>query len=63
VSITFPKVATNDSVVIIKGDKSNAEEAKRKIEGMVKDLVCFCVYWSICENLKDNRTKMLKNSF
>lgn len=39
VSITFPKVATNDSIVIIKGDKSNAEEAKRKIEDMVKDLV------------------------
>ncbi|XP_050546345.1 vigilin [Daktulosphaira vitifoliae] len=38
VSITFPKVATNDSVVIIKGDKSNAEEAKRKIEEIVKDL-------------------------
>lgn len=38
-SITFPKVTTNDSIVIIKGDKSNAEEAKRKIEDMVKDLV------------------------
>lgn len=39
VSITFPKVATNDSIVIIKGDKTNAEEAKRKIEEIVKDLV------------------------
>lgn len=38
-SITFPKVTTNDSIVFIKGDKSNAEEAKRKIEDMVKDLV------------------------
>jgi len=26
-------------VVIIKGDKTNAEEAKRKIEEIVKDLV------------------------
>lgn len=39
VSITFPKITTNDSVVIIKGDKTNAEEAKRKIEEIVKDLV------------------------
>jgi hypothetical protein len=39
VSITFPKLASNDSVVVIKGDKTNAEEAKRKIEEIVKDLV------------------------
>jgi len=39
VSITFPKLASNDDVVIIKGDKANAEEAKRKIEEIVKDLV------------------------
>ncbi|XP_022182851.1 vigilin [Myzus persicae] len=38
VSITFPKLASNDDVVIIKGDKTNAEEAKRKIEEIVKDL-------------------------
>ncbi|VVC39754.1 K Homology domain,K Homology domain, type 1 [Cinara cedri] len=38
VSITFPKLLSNDSIVIIKGDKTNAEEAKRKIEEIVKDL-------------------------
>lgn len=38
VSITFPKLASND-VVFIKGDKTNVEEAKRKIEEIVKDLV------------------------
>lgn len=39
VSIKFPKTAANDSVVIIKGNKTNVEEAKRKIEGIVIDLV------------------------
>ncbi|XP_025407283.1 vigilin-like, partial [Sipha flava] len=38
VSITFPKIASSNSVVIIKGDKINVEEAKRKIEEIVKDL-------------------------
>lgn len=49
VSITFPKVATNDSVVIIKGDKRNAEEAKHKIVEMVKDLVSIHFYWWFSE--------------
>jgi hypothetical protein len=39
VSITFPKIASSNSAVIIKGDKINVEEAKRKIEEIVKDLV------------------------
>lgn len=39
VSITFPKLASNDNVVIIKGDKTQVEEAKRKVEEIVKDLV------------------------
>ncbi|XP_025414191.1 vigilin-like, partial [Sipha flava] len=38
VSITFPKIASSNSAVIIKGDKINVEEAKRKIEEIVKDL-------------------------
>jgi adenylate cyclase class IV len=39
VSITFPKIAFSNSAVIIKSDKINVEEAKRKIEEIVKDLV------------------------
>jgi hypothetical protein len=39
VSITFPKTTSSNSAVIIKGDKINVEEAKRKIEEIVKDLV------------------------
>lgn len=38
VSIIFPKLASND-VVVIKGDAFNAEKAKRQIEQIVKDLV------------------------
>ncbi|XP_025409088.1 vigilin-like [Sipha flava] len=38
VSITFPKIASSNSAVIIKGDEINVEEAKRKIEEIVKDL-------------------------
>ncbi|XP_029347773.1 vigilin-like [Acyrthosiphon pisum] len=38
VSITFPKLASSNDVVIIKGDKTNAEDAKRKIKEIVKDL-------------------------
>ncbi|XP_025419238.1 vigilin-like [Sipha flava] len=38
VSITFPKISSSNSAVIIKGDKINVEEAKRKIEEIVKDL-------------------------
>lgn len=38
VSITFPKLASNDNVVILKGDKTNVEEAKRRVEDIVKDL-------------------------
>lgn len=46
-------MASNDSVVIIKGDKTNAEEAKRKIEEIVKDLVSNELLFSLYNFIND----------
>ncbi|XP_025416174.1 vigilin-like [Sipha flava] len=65
VSITFPKISSSNSAVIIKGDKINVEEAKRKIEEIAKYLkniieVTINVPPKYCHNFVAHHAELIK---